>query len=756
MTTNQGAQTADLMIDSRAPWFRVFQGVLLVIVLVTATTFAILLQQFLAEEAEHTVEVREAANVTTQRAARQIQAHLTQIMPAVQDFAWDLSEGRLHSATLIPRFERVLDKFPQLFGVGAAYEPTGGVKPFAPFMVRRENRPPFLVQLEQSIDYTAFKEQWYQEPLLDGAQWSEPYVGKGQTRPVVDYAVPFHRPGDDPATAAPAGIVYAAVALDKVERMLAELGSSITGYQYIISKEGRFITHPRKELVRAGKSIFELAWETGDTALFSASIRAVKGERNTLLHSDPVTGEDAYIIYEPIPELGWSIVTVALMEHDADANEHRRSLMHIVTVGGMAGLSLTLFLLGLTQWRSGREWIYVGIMTLFFMLTTLVIWKIEHDFPAGEVAHSEEIVNQSSLRRFIEGYAEESQRLKADKPIFVPTGVFIQSIEFTNSNNVKLTGYIWQKYKRGVHDEISRGFVLPEAESVVVKEVYNRLLSDDADAEGLLSAISLAPKKKDECNKRNSADQNGAPHECSQLIGWYFSTSVRQSFSYAAYPFDDQYVWLRLWHKDFDRNVVLVPDLGSYKVTQPSALPGIETDFVLPGWTLRDSVFAYQRHGYNTNFGIDGYVGQDAFPELYFNVHLKRDFLGPFVLHFLPQFVVGVMLFLILLMGSKEGEKAKWLGFAAKDIVRGSSVLIVVLIFAHASLRRSIDAASLVYLEHFYMVLYVMCLAVSFNSIVFAYGTIRAIEYRDNLLPKLLYWPLMGVLSFAITFLSFY
>ena len=214
--------------------------------------------------------------------------------------------------------------------------------------------------------------------------------------------------------------------------------------------------------------------------------------------------------------------------------------------------------------------------------------------------------------------------------------MFIQSIEFTTANDVKVTGYIWQKYKRGVHDDISRGFVLPEAEAPVIKEVYNRPLIGDGAKDGLLSNISLG-FTKDDCTKRSLKRHRVGPKGCSQLIGWYFSTSIRQNFTYGAYPFDDQYVWLRLWHKDFDRNVVLVPDLASYKVTEPSALPGIETDFVLPGWSLRDSVFTYRRHGYNTNFGIDDYVGQEAFPALYFNVHINREFLGPFVLPFLPQ-----------------------------------------------------------------------------------------------------------------------
>ena len=95
-------------------------------------------------------------------------------------------------------------------------------------------------------------------------------------------------------------------------------------------------------------------------------------------------------------------------------------------------------------------------------------------------------------------------------------------------------------------------------------------------------------------------------------------------------------------------------------------------------------------------------------------------------------------------------------GFAAKDILRACSVLVIVLIFAHTALRRTLVSASLVYLEYFYLILYLSCLFISFNSILFAIGKVRLIEYKDNLLPKLLFWPVVAGAMFAITLVSFY
>lgn len=120
------------------------------------------------------------------------------------------------------------------------------------------------------------------------------------------------------------------------------------------------------------------------------------------------------------------------------------------------------------------------------------------------------------------------------------------------------------------------------------------------------------------------------------VIGWYINTSLRQTFDYARYPFDRQDIWLRLWHLNFDRNVILVPDLKAYDAVNdwpqdPNIFLGLERDFVLERLSLERTYFNYHYNNYNTDFGIDNYVGQTAFPELYFNVGVRREVLDAFV-----------------------------------------------------------------------------------------------------------------------------
>ena len=723
--------------------------------------------QFRAEITAQKLTLQGAKQASV-RAAQVIEAHLRAAMPVTEAIAADLDSGRLDVSDLYDRFAAVLRDHPLVYGVGAAFEPFAyaeAARLHAPFLVRQESGVPRRFQIERRTDYTAFVENWYREPLLNGAMWRERsfWDGRNGREILTQFAVPFFRPGEDSDSAAPIGIVFVAYALSDIETLVDSLETGHAGYQYVISGDGRYVIHPRRDLVRAGRSAFDVASKDNDIAMYSLAVRSVKGEPGHIDHADRLTGEEAWIVHEPVAASGWSVITVVPQRRVVGSDAQRHARINLLLMGLLSALFLTGFIIGFHQFDDTAIWFGAVGLTLFLLAGVGLIWFFVNNYPPEETGIGERIVNRTNLEHFLEKYERESADLNAERPIYVPTGVFIQSIEFATNNNVKVTGYIWQKYKRGVHRGISRGFVFPEAENPLIKEVYHRDLShsvgvagDDTEAATLLQSLGLGGTPSDELSDPCDVPTETGLRDCSELIGWYFFATLRQDFSYEKYPFDRQDVWLRLWHRDFDRNIVLVPDLGAYSVTDPATLPGVETDFVLSGWSLESAAFEFRRHVYNTNFGISRYVGQSNFPELYYSVRIKREFLGPFVVQFLPQLVVAAMLFMILLLGAKKGDKARWLGFATKDVLRACSVLIIVLIFAHAGLRDRLFSPTLVYPEYFYIALYLSCLLVSANSIAFAVGKIRWIEYHDNLIPKLLFLPVFASVIFVITLLSLY
>ena len=158
------------------------------------------------------------------------------------------------------------------------------------------------------------------------------------------------------------------------------------------------------------------------------------------------------------------------------------------------------------------------------------------------------------LKKIVQDYSIQSLNDHKAPPIFIPTSLFIQSMEFDTAYNIKLTGYVWQKYPIDSGIDINHGVVFPESEGTSITESFRY------EKDGYLT------------------------------IGWYFEGLFREKFNYRHYPFDQQLVWVRVWHTDFERNVILIPMIESYENINPSSLPGLEKEFVINGWTIEKNI----------------------------------------------------------------------------------------------------------------------------------------------------------------------
>ncbi len=174
----------------------------------------------------------------------------------------------------------------------------------------------------------------------------------------------------------------------------------------------------------------------------------------------------------------------------------------------------------------------------------------------------------------------------------VPTGVFLQSFEFLNANNVEMSGFVWQKYGAGHPPR---------------RHPRHRLAGGSWR------------------RRTRPTEAWRVEHDGGEQIGWYFRGTFRQNFDYSLYPFDRQAVWLRLWHPDPERDVLLVPDLAAYSDTAASrcrhgrAFVYGDWDPLTPGsvtsWSPTTPNF-----GLGENFGLGGQLNGTPLVNLYFNV----------------------------------------------------------------------------------------------------------------------------------------
>jgi hypothetical protein len=303
-----------------------------------------------------------------------------------------------------------------------------------------------------------------------------------------------------------------------------------------------------------------------------------------------------------------------------------------------------------------------------------------------------------------------------EPPVYIPTGVFIESASFSSTNDLSLTGYVWQKYTLGVDDGLTRGFVISDSTSMTLSESYRQRERD------------------------------------TEVVRWRFNATIRHRFDHSKYPLEQTKVGLRILHQDLNHNVVLVPDLAAYRIINPTSLPGLEKELFLPGWELTRSFFELRSRRYDTNFGLERSLVKEDFPALHFNIVIRRVFIDAFISNLTSVIIVTILLFTLLMIASKDERLVGFMQAGTGRILNICVAMFFVIAFSHIDIRRKIAAEEVFYLEYFYFVIYVTMLWISINSVLYAMGTrIWIVQYRDNLISKLLFWPFLLSLLFGAT-----
>jgi len=117
-----------------------------------------------------------------------------------------------------------------------------------------------------------------------------------------------------------------------------------------------------------------------------------------------------------------------------------------------------------------------------------------------------------------------------------------------------------------------------------------------------------------------------------------------------------------------------------------------------------------------------------------------------------------VLLFGIILTRTADEDESKLFGFNPSGVVRICSALFFVVILAHIQLRNTNQAQEVVFLEYLYFIVYLALLLTAMHTFLFFSSKVEApvVEYRDSLIAKLIYWPLILGLQLAVAVALFY
>ncbi|MHB9098040.1 MAG: SpoIIE family protein phosphatase [Syntrophales bacterium] len=277
----------------------------------------------------------------TLAAVSRIETVLQAVQKDPSRLAYTLSRENLDQRKLLTRIDALLDNNPEIFGSAVAFEPYAfdrRSRTFAPYTFR-DGTSLKRISLGGK-DYQYFFWDWYQIPKeLDRAVWSEPYFDEGAGNIIMStYSVPFSRKSGD--TRVFTGVVTADISLDWLVDIVSRLSPYQSGYAFLISQSGVFVTHPDREVIMR-ESIFSMAEAANDPELRATGRAMIHGEKGFVALRSHFSGQKAWMYYAPLPSVGWSI-GVVFPEEALFAG--LRDLNRVVLFIGTAGFAI-LFLI---------------------------------------------------------------------------------------------------------------------------------------------------------------------------------------------------------------------------------------------------------------------------------------------------------------------------------------------------------------------------------------------------------------------------
>jgi len=204
--------------------------------------------------------------------------------------------------------ERILEENSQLIGVYLGYEPnafdgrdadyinayghdtTGRFVPYC-------NKIEGSLMIEPLVHYDS--SDYYQLPKATGRDvLTEPYFYEGIF--MVSYDSPIFKDGEF------AGIAGVDVPLEYVDEVASSIQTFDTGYAFMVSNTGIFLSHPTQKDWIGKKSLYDFDEEE----IKNAAIDIQKGIEGHIEVKDPTTGETVIMFYEPVKTGNFAFVLV--------------------------------------------------------------------------------------------------------------------------------------------------------------------------------------------------------------------------------------------------------------------------------------------------------------------------------------------------------------------------------------------------------------------------------------------------------------
>ena len=612
-----------------------------------------------------------------------------------------------------------------ILGITVGFERYGfdeKTKLYAPYFDKNKRT---ILRLEKLYNYTdplLPAADWFTKVVKDEkASWIEPYYAVGAKALVADYGIPFFYTEGERAGQV-RGTVTMTISLQGFKNLIHRLSLGKAGYGFVSSSKGAILAHPIEQFIGT-KSVQELIAEETDPNLKGAYQALLNGKLGSLTYKDLTNKEDKLFFYDQVQASEWGIGVMFFKKDMVSIDKKlKRKYIHLAVVFGFL-LFVLLAIYFTRDFLSNTDIWYLSFLSIAVLVSiTVLIGYLQHSFP-DKVADDEEfpMIALSDVKQFVSVQNEIEEEQNRKPWTEVPTGIFINELEFVDAYNVNVSGVVWQRFDATTLQNSTPGVSFPQ-------------ISPFSEAQFL-----------EERSRHTYGDK--------VLIHYNFRSTLHLPFDYSNYPFDKRNVSLKIEPINFEDKLLLTPDLGSYDYTTPSRKAGINKHIQLSGDKIQQSYFSYTNGGFFTDFG---YPVKDFFtslPVLQYNIKIRRVLLSSFVTYLIPIFVTLIMIFILIKATQKPVDLNNSEG---GGIVQGMAAFFFVLVFSHIDLRKDILTGDLIYMEYFYFVSYAMIILATHNLITYTRRTHKLFDYRDNIIVKAIFWPTFLFLVLLITLFKFY
>lgn len=682
---------------------------------IVISIFALLASVYQLRQQKHAsiVNALEQAKQQVAQATDLLNERVDQIESIVQALADDLSDDKLPNELLEKRMMIDLRENPSLIEITIAYEPYAYHKDMRLYgftMVHTQNTFK-KTRIDDVYDYTKIESpgepetDWYTRTIRQGGMWIDPETEPNTQKPSVTYAVPFFNATDKK----PRGVVAISYDLQAIQKIIDEIKIGETGYGLATSRSGTLIAFPTQSYVLNQETFITLAQERADEKLMAIAQRALTAKEPLQGTFYDVKTNQSYLVYiAQTAKSGWTVAAIfAEDEVSIPPLDVRRS--HFAML-----ICLLLGLLCLAALGCKLEYIDLSAIRKFSMPATMILflaliaaWNIIINTNMSSYniqKHGTIIVDQSRLNKFLNEVKDNVNRSQSDEPqpLFMPTGVQLYSFSLPKVQHVALSGNIWQKLDVSLFKDVPKEIQLPRDISLSLKEL-TRTIEDNTE-------IRVST----------------------------FDAVIFNDQNFSEFPFDITTIRLNLSSQDLARNVILIPDLVAYDTLNPMDKPGIDKDFILPGFNIQKTFFSLKKLMPNNDFGLHAFRAITEHYDLVYNIFITRKLLDSFIIYILPLLVILLALFATL-FGLRENIKT----FDPLKPLAAYASLFFGLILLHRSIKEQYGVVSTLYIEYAFFYTYITILFLVIHAVI-VYGP-NSNKFFDTIVTPLavyLYWPI--------------